>query len=255
MKLFLLGTGASVSDPHRTVTMLAVQGEVSGGRISTIVIDCGGDVIQRLLEVGVDLETIERVIVTHEHPDHASGFTLMMQKLWLSGRREPVPVHGIAGALAQARRVLDAFDIEGWKEQGFPDIHWKEFAHEQDAEVFASDTWRITSAPADHPVPTAAFRIEHVPSGRILAYSCDTAPYDPIVDLSRGAHILVHEANGSMPGVHSSAEEAADIATRADVERLILVHLPPGLSDADLEEARKTFERTELGQELGEYEV
>lgn len=255
MKLLLLGTGASVSDAHRTVTMLAVQGDAPDGRTSTLVIDCGGDVVQRLLAAGVNLETIDRVIVSHEHPDHASGFTLMLQKLWLSGRRRPVPVHGIAPALAQARRVLEAFDIEGWKEQGFPEVLWSEFPHEPGAAVFTDETWRITSAPADHPVPTAAFRIEHVPSGRVMAYSCDTAPDDRIVELARGAHLLVHEANGSMPGVHSSPEEAADIAARAAVQRLVLVHLPPGLSDADLEAARTRFERTELGEELGTYEV
>ena len=40
----LLGTGAGVSGPERTTTMLAFE---SGGH--SVVVDCGGDVIQRLL--------------------------------------------------------------------------------------------------------------------------------------------------------------------------------------------------------------
>jgi ribonuclease Z len=255
MKLHLLGTGASISDPHRTVTMLAVQAERPAGAISTIVIDCGGDVIQRLLASDIDLDTIDHVIVTHEHADHASGFALMVQKLWLAGRRRPIPVHGIAPALAQAKRVWDAFDTESWKSKGLPDLHWHSFPHESGAEVFTDDTWRVTTAPADHPVPTAGLRVEHVPTGRTLAYSCDTAPCDPILDMSRGADALVHEANGSIAGVHSSPAEAAEIAAKSGAGRLLLVHLPPGLTDSDLEDARRAFPATELGEELGMYEV
>ena len=43
--LYLLGTGAAYADPHRTTTMLAFS---DGGR--TVVIDCGGDVVQRAVE-------------------------------------------------------------------------------------------------------------------------------------------------------------------------------------------------------------
>jgi ribonuclease Z len=255
MRLFLLGTGASVSDPHRTVTMLAVQAEKANGDLSTVLIDCGGDAIQRLLACGIDLDTLDHVVVTHEHADHTSGFTLLVQKLWLSGRRRPIPVYGIEAALAQARRVWEAFDTDSWKDQGLPDLDWNRFDHEVGAEVLADDTWRITAAPADHPVPTVGLHIEHVPSSRTLAYSCDTAPHEPIVDLARGVDLLVHEANGAIPGVHSSAEEAAQVAAKAGVHRLVLVHLPPGCTDDDLEDARSWFTATEFGEELGVYDV
>lgn len=255
MKLYLLGTGASVSDPHRTVTMLAVQAEKPTGELSTIVIDCGGDVIQRLLACSIDLDTIDHFIITHEHADHASGFTLMMQKLWLAGRRRAVPVCGNEAAIAQVRRVWDAFDTESWKEKGLPDIEWNAFAHEEEARVLENDTWDVTATPAAHTVPTAGLRVVHRPTNRTLAYSCDTAPHEPIVRLARDADVLVHEANGEMPGVHSSAEEAAQVAAKAAAHRLLLVHLPPGLTDADLGDARKWFTNTELGEELGVYDV
>ncbi|NNF57861.1 MAG: MBL fold metallo-hydrolase, partial [Rhodothermaceae bacterium] len=89
MTLYLLGTGAAVSDPHRTTTMLAVE---EAGRL--ILVDCGGDAVQRLLKLGLDPTTIDAVILTHEHPDHISGFPLLIEKLWLLGRREPIPIYG-----------------------------------------------------------------------------------------------------------------------------------------------------------------
>src|SRR5690625_566288 len=96
--LYLLGTGAAVSDAHRTTTMLAVSDGAS-----TIAVDCGGDVIQRMMAAGIDVDTLDALIVTHEHPDHVSGFPLFMEKIWLLGRRRPIAVYGIREAIDQAR--------------------------------------------------------------------------------------------------------------------------------------------------------
>jgi ribonuclease Z len=246
MTLYLLGTGGAVSDPHRTTTMLAL----SDGD-STLAVDCGGDLVQRMLAAGIDLDTLDGLIVTHEHPDHVSGFPLFMEKLWLTGRDRPIPIYGIAPALAQARTLWEAFDTSGWD---VPEIQWREVAHEPGADVVKSDAWHVTAAPVDHAVPTIGLRFEHA-SGRVVAYSCDTAPTERVVELAREVGILVHEATGHQPGVHSSVEEAAEIAAKAAAHRLLLVHLPPGLSHEDLEAGRRWHSEMELGEELGVYEV
>ncbi|MDP9349072.1 MAG: MBL fold metallo-hydrolase, partial [Gemmatimonadota bacterium] len=115
--LHLLGTGAAVSDASRTTTMLAFE-----SADSVVVVDCGGDVVQRLMAAGVDLDRIEAMIVTHEHPDHVSGFPLFMEKIWLAGRRRPLPVYGPEAGIAQARRAFESFNTSGWK--GMPEIEW-----------------------------------------------------------------------------------------------------------------------------------
>jgi ribonuclease Z len=53
--------------------------------------------------------------------------------------------------------------------------------------------------------------------------------------------------------VHSSIEEAAETAAKAGAHRLLLVHLPPGLEDADLEAGRRWHTEMALGEELGVY--
>lgn len=244
--LHLLGTGAAVSDPHRTTTMLAFADDDAA-----LLIDCGGDAIQRFMQAGLDLDALEALILTHEHPDHVSGFPLLMEKVWLAGRRRPLPVVGIAPALEQARNIFEAFDTSGW--DGMPTIDWREIPHEEGALAWEDDRWHVTAAPVVHAKPNVGLRIESRTSGRAVAYSCDTEPTEAVARLARDADILVHEATGEGPG-HSSAAQAAEIAAEANAYRLLLVHLPPGLTDADLSDARKWISRVELGEELGAYD-
>ena len=118
MTFYLLGTGAAVSDPHRTTTMLAVE---EAGHF--VLVDCGGDAFQCVLAAGLDPSKLEAVILTHEHPDHISGYPLLIEKLWLFGRREPIHVYGPAPTLEVARTLFGAFStgtviVKQWPQFG-----------------------------------------------------------------------------------------------------------------------------------------
>jgi ribonuclease Z len=251
--LHLLGTGAAMSDPHRTVTMLAVEDEER-----VYVVDAGGDVVQRMLLLGIPLSKLRGVIITHEHPDHTAGFPLLIEKLWLAGRSEPLDVYGIGPALRTVRSLLNTFDVSGW--EGMPEIRMHDVDHEPGAPVFSAGPWRVTASPGIHSVPVVGLRFEYLdgagPAGepRVLAYSCDTELSEEIVELADGADILVHEATGS-PRNHSSAADAATVGRRAGCDRVILVHLPPhaSLNDQAIAEARGTFANLDRGEEGGSY--
>ena len=238
----LLGTGAGASDASRTTTMLAFESE---GR--SLVVDCGGDVVQRLLAAGLGVEEIDALVITHEHPDHVAGFPLFMEKIWLLGRRRPIPVHGIRPAIDQARRLWEAFETGGW--EGVPEILWREVAHEPGAPVLEDERWRVTAAPGIHGVPVAGLRVEDRRGGGVAAYSADTAKSDVITGLARGAALLVHEATGQTQGGHTTYLQAAEVARDAGAGRLVLVHLPPGVGEDDLREARQVFPETRLGED------
>jgi ribonuclease Z len=245
--LHLLGTGAAVSDPHRTTTMLAVENDAG-----IVLVDCGGDALQRLAAAGADPSRILALIVTHEHADHVSGFPLLMEKLWLHGRREPLDVYGIPPAIAQARRVHDSFDTSAWP--GYPEIRYHQVALQEGAPVLEGHDWQVSASPGVHAVPVVGLRIRDLHRGGVMAYSCDTEYSERIACLAEGAKVLVHEATGKGPG-HSSAEEAATAAAKAGAERLLLVHLPPEeqLGPTELEAARAIFPATEKGEEGGRY--
>ena len=250
--LHLLGTGAAISDAHRTTTMLAVSDDADPPQ--TLVVDCGGDVLQRLQACDRPIDSVQGLIVTHAHMDHTSGFPLLMEKAWLDGRDRPLPVVGIDPALAQAERLWDAYEPVHADWDGIPPIDWREIPHERDASVWTDGPWTVTAAPVNHgDTPNVGLRFEHGPTNTVLAYSCDTAPTDNVVDLAQDCNILIHEANGVPGGNHSTAVEAAEAARDADANRLLLVHLPPGDKSADIADARAVFPNTGLADELGTY--
>ncbi len=242
--LYLLGTGAAVTDPHRTTTMLAVS-----NKSGFLAVDCGGDLVQRLLAAGLDPLRLSALLLTHEHPDHTSGFPLLMEKLWLHGRRRPVSVYGPESALTQARSVFSTYDTSRWS--GLPDIEWSPVPLEKDSAVLSEWGWEVVASPGDHGVPVLGFRFTSTDDGKVVTYSADTAPSRSIVSLAHHSDLLVHEATGAREG-HTSAPQAARLALDSDVRRLLLVHLPPS-AELEIAEAQSIFPNTEAGTELGTY--
>lgn len=57
---------------------------------SLTVIDSGGSFSQRFLQEGFDPLKIDRVIITHTHPDHVAELPMLIQMLKLLKRTEPV---------------------------------------------------------------------------------------------------------------------------------------------------------------------
>ena len=235
--LHLLGTGAAVSDPHRTTTMLAFS---IGKR--TLLVDCGGDVMQRAQAVGIAYEHIEALFLTHAHPDHISGFPLFMERIWLAGRRHPLPIYGAAPALEHAKKLFEVFDTSNW--EGMPEMQWQPV----EDHVLDDDDWNITAAWVQHSIPTLGLRVLNKHTGGIVGYSCDTSPCEAATNLGRNADLFVHEATGDYPG-HTSAKDAARAAADANAKRLVLVHLPPESHRDDLGEALKLFPATSWGGE------
>ncbi len=95
--------------------------------------------------------------------------------------------------------------------------------------------------------------------GRKVVYASDSRPCTATVQLAKGADFLIHEATyandmqkSAIEGKHSTAKEAAEIAKKAGVKRLLLTHIsqrykkPRVLED----EARKVFPKTKLAEDF-----
>jgi len=100
--------------------------------------------------------------------------------------------------------------------------------------------------------------------GRVLALCGDTLPCDATVELARGADLLVHEAtfgearqHMAAERAHSTAAQAAELARRAGVARLVITHFSARYQQSSgetvddlLAEARAIFPATDAAYDL-----
>jgi ribonuclease Z len=229
-ELMVLGTAASVPDAEHDTFALALRGPGWA-----ILVDCGGSPLYKLARQGVDRAEVRAVILTHYHADHLYGLPMLVQGLWLGGREKSLPIYGPRQALERARRLLVLFNLA--EREDMFSLEWYPVALRQGRRIMEIDGVAISSSPAEHAdTDTLALRFEALSTGRAIVYSADTEPVQAVVDLAMGADLLIHEATGEGKG-HSSPEQAADVARRAGVGRLALIHYPlPGI---DLEAWRQ----------------
>ena len=97
--------------------------------------------------------------------------------------------------------------------------------------------------------------------GRSLAYCLDTRPCANSVSLAQGADCLIHEATFTDDHAaesdqygHSTASQAAEIASRAGVKLLLITHFSSRYPDHRhlLAEARRRFPKTMAAEDLAE---
>jgi ribonuclease Z len=218
-KLIVLGSAASVPDAEHDTVSLALCGPGWA-----ILIDCGGSPLHKLARVGVEMQDIRAIVLTHRHADHIYGMPMLIQGLWLGGREAPLPIYGPAETLDVVRSLLRLFNLSQRKSL-FP-LVWQPIPLCDGCPVMSVEGVQVSATPVDHgEVDTLALRFDNSATGRSLVYSADTEPCPGLVRLALGADILLHEATGELPG-HSSPAQAAGIAYEAEVKQLVLIHYP-----------------------------
>lgn len=194
----------------------------SGGR--DVWLDAGPGTFANL-QRHADYHALRGVVLTHVHLDHVLDvYPLYYALRYAPGSPGPlgIEVHGPAGAGEYLAGMVTGGDFDGY-------LAFRTAAAGQEAEIGG---FRFRFARTRHPVETLAVRVEA--ERRVFAYTADTGFSEAVVDLARGADVLVAEASfqepvADMGDVHMTAEEAGETAARAGVGRLVLTHIPPGL--------------------------
>ncbi|WP_241825426.1 MBL fold metallo-hydrolase [Micromonospora sp. CB01531] len=134
----------------------------------------------------------------------------------------PLPVYALPGALD----AVLALDRPGMLDAAYV-LHEFTAGSGLDIGPFRAETRLLP-----HWVPNAGVRL--TADGRTLTYTGDTGPSADVVELARGADLLLAEAThvDQVPedsvGCLSSARQVGRQAAEAGVGRLILTHLWPG---------------------------
>lgn len=101
-------------------------------------------------------------------------------------------------------------------------------------------------------------------NGRSIVYSGDTSPNDSLIDLTMGVDVLIHEStfldalsDRAEEDGHTTASQAAEVAKKAGVGRLVLTHISsrypePGVV---LAEAKKVFDNVVVACDFMEIDV
>lgn len=253
------------------LTDVAVQQKTEVTFLGTdaVVPSCGGDtasfVINRkyLVDTGwyavlkmrcyaIDPLRLEYLFLTHCHHDHYLAlphllFYFAMRHSERPGR-PPLKIIGPAEDLELVVGLAEEF----LQMRRFAAVQFQPSRIPLSAgESFEDPEFRLETCRTLHPVPGLCYRFTDKRTGKILAFTGDTAFDASIVAHVRGASLLIHEASfGASPAPannssqHSGAPEAARCALEAGVQRLALVHCPREKQEAALQAAQSLFPNT-----------
>ncbi len=172
------------------------------------------------------------VIFSHLHADHCSDFPSLL--VWrrfhpTAPAKQRNLFYGPSYAAEHFGRMSadgpgvvddfsDTFDVRTWVTGQPVDI----------------EGVQVTPMPVVHPAAEShALRVQSSTTGRVLAFSGDSGMTDSLVDVARDASVFLCEAAwgassaGKAAGMHLSGAEAGEIARRAGVDKLVLVHIQP----------------------------
>jgi len=270
-KLYILGSraGPSVGGAQYMTCYAVVIGD------KVYVVDCGYGASEQLVRAGLRLQDIRNLFITHNHPDHNIELGTLIYFAWYAGLTRPLDVYGPP----PLKTVLDAY-LQALKPD--VDVWLDDIGHPPMGPVTAHELSRPQAVMDDGTVKVSCTLVKHTPifkslgyridaPGRSIAFSGDTSPMESVVQLAKGADVLVHEAiylNPTQPAAragqagdaridtgdrrgsaiagdpqkllehvissHTPVEEAGRIAQEAGVRTLVLAHtvsLMPGVTD------------------------
>lgn len=229
MRITILGSGTGVPTGERQPSGVAI---VSDGH--HLLLDSGSGTMASLARAGLDYRALETLLYTHAHADHTLDFAALLHALNFTPGYEHHEVLRVLGPLGFSdfiERLLAAYP--SLQDRSFPLE-----VEEVDGAVMDLGWGRLSSAPVPHGnVPANAYRLET--DNAVAVFSGDCSPSNELVELARGADLLLSEA--SFPFAvpegrhHLTTAEAAAIAQEAGVKALVLTHFYPWADAHDAE--------------------
>lgn len=234
----ILGSGTCVPSLKRSSAAILVR---SGP--ARILVDVGDGTLQRLLAAGETVFSITHLLLTHFHPDHSGALPAFLFANKYPAIQRQVPLQLVGGA--GFGRFFHAL-TSAWG-------HWIQLPRDLCSLVELSATaedrleaagFALRACPVAHNPESRAYRITDA-DGVSVVYSGDTDTCDALVDLARGADVLICEASlpdeQKVPG-HLTPSLAGGLAAQAAVGHLVLTHLYPECDAVDIvAQCRRTW--------------
>jgi ribonuclease BN (tRNA processing enzyme) len=200
----------------------------------SLLVDCGSGVLSQLQNY-ISIENLDGVIISHYHHDHIADIGPLqygrLVRTMLGESDKPLPIYG---------HNLDGVQFSKLTYKNYTTgVFYK---HSKPLQI---GPFTITFLETKHPVPCYAMRISAGESS--IVYTADSSYIQSFIPFSKEADLLICECNfyaeqdGSSAG-HMNSLDAAKIANEANVEEMLLTHLPHfGNHETLVEEARTIY--------------
>jgi ribonuclease BN (tRNA processing enzyme) len=247
-RLILLGTaGGPTPKPNRAAPSQVII--VNG---AAYVIDCGNGVARQMVLADIRLGSIRSIFITHQHSDHTADYGNLLLLSWATDLATRVHTYGPPPLEKMTRQFLALNDVDiktRMADEGRPALAPLIAPHEITSAglVMQDDNVKVTAALVEHPPMAPAFAYRFDCPDRSIVISGDTRPSRALVDLARGADVLVHEVmhvpsidsliardsnartlRAHLLASHTTTEQVGMLATEAQVKTLVLSHFVPG---------------------------
>lgn len=257
IQIYTIGTASPMPGERvQTGTAVIVNGHF-------FMFDVGDGVVIKAENMGLPLDRLDGIFITHWHSDHMMDLPSLISRSWLLGRTNELYLYGPDGTdtLNQAinqylhienRHRVDHHGTETMDVSKARAIPY-EFKNIQGGKkvIYQRDGITITAFDVDHePIePAVGYAIEY--NGKKVVISGDTKKNDMVLEMAQDADVLLHEvilnsflkqmeAHLKKAGMtrnrkiihdiqdyHTPPAEVAEIAAKANVKKLVLHHFAP----------------------------
>ncbi len=246
-QLILLGTGTPNADPSRAGPALAIS---VGGQ--SYIVDFGPGIVRQAAALSsnrggpfesLNPKNLKVAFLTHLHSDHTTGYPDLILTPWVLERSDPLKVFGPKGIKKMTSKILEAYkaDID-YRIDGLEPANktgWKvEAVKVNEGLVYKDEFIEVIAFKVNHGSWTNAYGYKFITEDKTIVISGDTAPSEKLIEISKGADILVHEVY-SQSGFnrrnevwqkyhashHTSTIELAEIANKVKPKLLVLTHI------------------------------
>jgi len=211
-----------------------------------VIVDTGWNLVENLLDLGLNPLDFQTVLFTHFHHDHYLALPQFLfyylncgkslSELTLIG---PDDLHKVVCLAIDFLQVSRFYENVGMPE--CIEIKSGENITINDVHLF------IEALKSLHPVDGRYYRVTDNITGAKIGFAGDTA-YNPDEDIFfKGCDLLIHECSlggkhtGDNSYLHSDGETAAKVAVEAGVKKLALVHYPERIRTECLNYAANIF--------------
>ncbi|MFQ5485126.1 MAG: MBL fold metallo-hydrolase [Desulfobacterales bacterium] len=235
----ILGSGTCVPSLKRSACSVLMNiGDTK------LLFDAGPGTMRRLLESGTTIFDIAFIFFSHLHPDHTGELVpFLFATKYPNEHQRKIPLHILSGkGFSTMHKGLKSV-YGSWIEQA-PDLLKITELDNKGPDFREFDNFRVDSRPTEHNEESIAFRITGK-GGRSVVYSGDTDFNENLVALAADADLFICESafpdRFKVKG-HLTPSLAGEIASRANVGKLILTHFYPECDNVNIEkECRKTY--------------